>query len=247
MSASSERKQPFLLVGSSFGRTGTYSLKIALDQLGLKCYHMVEVFQGGKKHLDFWIRVGEGKPYDWEEVMAGYQAAVDFPVAPYYKDILDKYPDAKVVHLERDFDSWYKSVRETIYNHSEMTSWTNWTLRLALPFFRRFHHMTHALIWDQVFQGRLEDKEFTRKVYEDYNRKVVETVPAPQLLVMKIQDGWAPLCKFLSVQVPDRPFPKENDTAAFQARTKKFRLVAYAIWTLPVVGVALFAKWWMGK
>jgi len=247
MSEPVERKAPFLVIGSSFGRTGTYSLKLALDQLGLKCYHMIEVFAGGRKHLDFWVRVGEGKPFDWEEVMSGYQASCDFPASPYYKEFMEKYPDAKVVHLERDFDSWHKSVLDTIFNHSSRTSWSNWTLRMVMPFFRRFHYMTHLLIWEQVFKGRLEDKEFARKIYEDYNRTVIKTVPPERLLVMKIQDGWVPLCKFLGRPVPTTPFPKENDTAAFQARTRKFRLVAFAIWTVPVVAAVLVAKWWTNK
>jgi hypothetical protein len=102
------------VIGSGLGRTGTMSTKLALEQLGLRCHHMVEVFMNPQS-IPLWIDAGNGKP-DWDAIFDGYAAMVDHPGCAYWRELMDFYPDAKVLHTVRDPDKWFDSTQATIFN-----------------------------------------------------------------------------------------------------------------------------------
>lgn len=203
------------VIGAGYGRTGTLSLKLALEKLGFdKCYHMMEVF-GHPDHLGLWRQANRGLPVDWDTLYTGYQATVDWPSCNFYEAHMRHYPDAKVILSERDPEKWYESVMNTIYPSSckardsgdpAMQAWTD---------------MAFELIWEGLFDGRVEDKDHVIGVYLAHNRRVREVVPASRLLVFEASQGWAPLCAFLRCPVPDEPYPRVNSTEEFQARAPR--------------------------
>jgi hypothetical protein len=206
-----ERRVAMKVIGAGFGRTGTMSLKVALEQLGFgPCYHMYEVSQH-PDHIPMWQAAAEGKPVDWIELFRGYQAAVDWPACSFYRELMELHPDAKVLLTVRDPQRWYESVMNTIY-------FTN-TAESDEPETNEQFHMIRTLIWQGTFDGRFEDKDHAIAVFERHIDDVKRHVPAERLLVYEVQQGWEPLCRFLDVPVPeDTPFPRLNDTAAFQQR-----------------------------
>ena len=212
------------VIGAGFGRTGTASLKGALEQLGYaKCYHMQEVFPN-PKHIPVWQAAADGKPVDWDELFEGYQATVDWPAATFYKDLIAHYPDAKVLLNVRDPDAWYKSMTDTVFKMSQRRFPLS-LVPLLVPRLRRFIRMATKLIWKNTFHDRFKDKAYALSVFNDHIAEVKRVVPADKLLIYEVKEGWEPLCAFLGVPVPEGPFPRLNDSAAFnrQAGPRIFR------------------------
>lgn len=206
------------VIGASFGRTGTASLKRALEDLGFsRCYHMQEVFQN-PRHVPVWQAAADGKPVDWEQLFKGYEATVDWPGATFYKELMAHYPDAKVILSVRDPDAWYKSMTDTVYRRSQ-TRFPASLVPLLIPRLRRFIRMANTLIWKNTFKNRFGDKAYALSVLDDHIAEVGRVVPADKLLVYEVKDGWGPLCTFLGVPVPEAPFPRLNDSAAFNRQT----------------------------
>ncbi len=191
------------VIGAGFGRTGTLSMKAALEQLGyVKCHHMVEVLMAkDSKQLDHWDAVGQGQRPGWDEIFEGYQASVDFPSSVYWKDLAEAYPEAKVVLTVRSFESWYKSAAGTIYAvGKKQPAWTR-----LIPKPRKIDRMTKNIIWDGKFDGKFEDKAYAETVWNAHIEEVKSTLPADRLLVFEVKDGWEPLCAFLDKPVPEGP------------------------------------------
>lgn len=206
------------VIGAGFGRTGTASLKAALEELGFdKCYHMQEVFPQ-PQHVPVWQAASEGKPVDWDKLFDGYQATVDWPGCTFYKELMAHYPDAKVLLNVRDPEAWYRSTTNTIYRMSQR-GFPASLVPLFIPRLRRFIRMVTTLIWQKTFDNRFGDKAYALEVFEKHNAEVKRTVPAEKLLVYEVKEGWEPLCAFLGVPVPDKPFPRLNDSAAFNQQT----------------------------
>ena len=206
------------VIGAGFGRTGTLSLKAALEQLGFgPCYHMLEVFDK-PRHVELWQAAGEGKAIDWQELFAGYRAAVDWPTCAFYEQLMGAYPEAGVILTVRDFEGWYKSVLNTIYPRGGPDAERVSPLG---PGDTSFPRMVNTVIWQGTFGGRFGEKEHARQVVEGHIQQVKERVPAERLLVFDVKEGWAPLCYFLHVPIPETPFPRLNDTAAFQQRIQE--------------------------
>jgi hypothetical protein len=202
------------VIGAGFGRTGTLSLKTALEELGCgPCYHMMEVFDK-PRHVALWQAAAEGRPIDWDDLFAGYNSAVDWPACSFYEQLIDLYPDAKVLLTVRDPEKWYESVGNTIYPSTQEAG--------DSPDRRAHLHMIKTLIWQRTFHGRFEDKQHALAIFEQHNREVTQRVPAERLLVYDVREGWEPLCRFLGVPVPkDTAFPRLNDTATFQRRVQE--------------------------
>lgn len=200
------------IIGAGFGRTGTTSLKLALEKIGRgPCYHMMEVFQN-PAHIDLWNQAADGRP-NWDTVFDGYASAVDWPASAFYQQLLDQYPDARVILTARDSDKWYQSVSDTIYASSIRP------LRDTDPPFLPAHRaMAQTVVWDGIFGGRFDDKAHAIATYERHNAKVQEQVPSDRLLVFEPGEGWAPLCAFLGCDVPSEPFPRANTTEEFRGR-----------------------------
>lgn len=193
------------VIGSGLGRTGTLSLKLALEQLGFgPCHHMVEVFMH-QESLPLWIAAGAGKG-DWDAIFANYQSMVDYPGAYFYRELMDHFPNAKVLHSQRDPDKWFESTQATIFAPGAPTSTAPEPLRSFFSIFM------------SDFGDKLHDRAFMVDYFNRHNAKVLETVPKDRLLVFEASQGWEPLCKFLGVPVPDTPYPRENSRQDFQAR-----------------------------
>lgn len=204
------------VIGAGFGRTGTLSLKSALEELGFgPCYHMVEVF-GKPRHIDLWQAAAEGKPVDWDELFRGYRATVDWPACTFYQQLMQAYPDASVLLTVRDPEKWYESVRNTIYQTTHVNAGSP-----NAPD-DRHRHLVNTLIWQSTFGGEFEDKQHAIAIFKRHIQEVKDHVPSDRLLVYDVTEGWEPLCRFLHVETPSgTPFPRLNDTNAFQQRAQE--------------------------
>lgn len=210
------------VIGAGFGRTGTLSMKAALESLGFApCYHMTEVFQNAEEMVPNWIAAIEGKPLHWDSIFGRYQATVDWPGCSFYEQLMQAYPDAKVLLNVRDPNAWYESVISTIYQTSKIGT----TVPLPQDDARlRWVQAINTLIWQRTFDGRFEDKAYALSVFERHNEEVKRKVPAEKLLVYNVKEGWEPLCAFLGVEVPkDRPFPRLNERTDFINRIGEIR------------------------
>ncbi|HEY3951046.1 sulfotransferase family protein [Phenylobacterium sp.] len=193
------------VIGAGFGRTGTLSLKLALEMLGVgPCYHMMEVFKNPLA-FDWWYEAAQDPAHaDWGKIFAGYNSTVDWPNATYYKELADAYPDAKVILTERDPDSWFESTQATIFKNPYEGD-------VGFP------RMVRKVV-GELFDQHLHDRDHCIAVYKAHNQKVRETIAAERLLVYHVADGWAPLCAFLGVPVPSEPPPKVNSREEFASR-----------------------------
>lgn len=203
------------VVGAGFGRTGTLSLKQALEILGFdKCYHMFEV-HNHPEHVNLWRQAHEGKNIDWDTLFAGYQASVDWPSCNLWREQLVHFPEAKVILSLRDPDKWYDSIMATIYRVS--AAGLNAPDKTA----QARAKWVHEIIWDRLFHKRMNDREYVKQVFNEHNAQVIKEVPPDKLLVFEATDGWQPLCDFLDVQVPRETYPKVNTTEEFSERIAK--------------------------
>ena len=196
------------IIGARFGRTGTMSLKHALQQLGYPCYHMVECFPKGPPHWKLWEAVGRSQP-DWDALFEGFTATVDFPACTSYKALADHYPDAKVVLTVRDPEKWFVSTQNTIFGEE----WIKF-----LPTSEAGAYMKATI--DDYFDGRMHDREHLIRRFNEHVADVRANIPAERLLVFEVADGWQPLCEFLGLPVPENAFPNVNDTEAVQGLIK---------------------------
>lgn len=202
------------LIGAGLGRTGTLSLKAALERIGYgPCYHMMEVLVAPERGRH-WLEQTPSGSYDWDTIFHGYRATVDWPAAAFWRELVERYPDAKVLLSLRDADRWYDSVMNTIYPVMRQGP-----PKRAPEILHDFHKMVYALIFEQTFEGRLEDRAHAKRVFVKHNQAVIDAIPPSRLLVYQPGDGWEPICRFLDVPVPDEDFPHLNDTAWYRART----------------------------
>jgi hypothetical protein len=200
------------VIGAGFGRTGTNSLKLALERLGFApCHHMFEVRENPEQFA-FWDAAARGELPDWDEVFAGYAAQVDWPGARFWRELAAHFPDAKVILSVRPADEWFDSFRATIGPFLREPSVHD------DPGRRTRAAMAHELIGRQIFDGRLDDRAHATRVFREHIAEVQRTIAPERLLTHQVSEGWQPLCRFLGVPVPDTPFPHTNSTEAFRAR-----------------------------
>ena len=200
------------IVGSGFGRTGTLSLKNAIETLGFgPCHHMEEIFQNPSQTAH-WQAVAAGRPVDWNEVYAGYIAQIDWPGAHVWREAFAAFPDAPVIHSQRPDDIWWKSFSKTIAKL--LTVYRDLPLP---PHIRDMLDAGRELIGVQTFGGKWADRDVALAAYHKREADVRAAIPAGRLLVFDVADGWEPLCAFLKVPVPDTPFPNRNQRNDFRA------------------------------
>ncbi len=194
------------VIGAGFGRTGTMSLKVALEALGLgPCYHMVEVFKN-LAACGWWSEAADDPQHaDWGRIFEGYRSTVDWPNATYYKELADAYPTAKVILTERDPETWFESTQATIFANDMPDDAAS-----PLP------SMVRKVIYP-LFDGRMHDKDKLVSVFRAHNARVREVIPPERLLVYEVAQGWGPLCDFLGVAVPEGAMPKVNSREEFGA------------------------------
>ena len=229
------------IIGAGFGRTGTTSLKAALETLGFGAsYRLTEVFKH-PEHVAFWEAARRGERVDWEGFFSGYGVAVDWPACTFYGEIMEAFPGAPVILTVRDPDRWYESVRSTIYGIRTLSAGRA-PMRLAFalaglfaPGVTGIARLADELLWEGTFDGRFEDRSYAIETYKRHNSEVRRQVPPERLLVYDVKEGWAPLCDFLGVEVPDQPFPHLNDTR--EMRRRLLGLVAASA-AVPVLAAA---------
>jgi hypothetical protein len=198
------------VIGAGVGRTGTYSLKLALNQLGFgPCHHMEEVLHDQPVHVPLWSAAVNGQP-DWKAIYKGYNSAVDWPTAGFYRELSAAYPSAKFVLTHRSPESWAASFSETIYKLMASKD-------QVPPEMHAWLEMGIGVIAKTGFPGGL-DRAGQMQAFTDHNEAVKAAIPADQLLVYQVKEGWGPLCAYLGVPVPDSPFPRSNDRGEFWDR-----------------------------
>lgn len=195
------------VIGTGVGRTGTYSLKLALNQLGLgPCHHMEEVLHNMPVQVPLWSSVLDGSP-DWQAIYGGYESTVDWPTACFFRELLEAFPDARFVLTHRSPESWADSFGSTIYRLIAGRD-------QAPPEMKAWLDMASGVIARTGFPEGLS-REGLMQAFTAHNEAVKRTIPADRLLVYQVKDGWEPLCAFLGVPVPAGPFPRTNDRAEF--------------------------------
>jgi hypothetical protein len=195
------------IVGAGLGRTGTTSLKIALEKLlGAPCHHMVELF-GHPEQIPGWHAAVRGDMPDWTQFLSGYSATVDWPSAAFWPEISAAFPDAVILLSERDPAAWWKSASDTIFQ--------------AIP--RGPEGPWRDMVIDLMrarFTFPLDDRDAVLAAYDRWYREAHARIPRERLLVWRASDGWEPLCERLGVAVPSEPFPRANTTEDFQAMAR---------------------------
>ncbi len=212
------------VIGAGPGRTGTTSLKHALEHLGYgPCHHMSACF-GSTQQTRWFLEAAEGKAVDWNSVFSDFQAAVDWPAAAYYLDLLQNFPDAKVVFTYRQPEEWYQSVSETIFNVvSSIPTW----VKFLFPHAERLALMIEKTVWQNELGGKFQDREHALNFFEQRLKQVKASVPQERLLVHSAEDGWEPLCAFLEVGVPSIPYPRLNESAQIKRFIRSLRVLNY--------------------
>ena len=189
------------VIGAGFGRTGTESMKLALEALGKgPCHHMKEVLVNSEQ-IALWRSAAQGDLPEWEEAFAGYKSAVDWPTAYFWRELSEYYPDAKMLLAVRSADSWYESMTNTIFK----------TLKASTD----PASIGLKLIGEGVFGGRLDDRAHAIAVYEKNIADVQAAFTQERLLTYHLAEGWEPLCQFLGEPVPNIPFPRSNPREQF--------------------------------
>lgn len=198
------------IIGAGVGRTGTYSLKLAINQLGLgPCHHMDEVLHNMPVHVPLWSSAVGGEA-DWSRIYKGYNSAVDWPTACFFRELLREFPSAKFVLTRRDPERWADSFGATIYKliagrdqaPEEMRAWLD---------------MAGNVIAKTGFPPGLDRDELVQ-AFIAHNDSVKETIPKGQLLEFEVKNGWEPLCTFLDVPIPAEEFPRTNHREEFWDR-----------------------------
>jgi hypothetical protein len=203
------------VIGAGFGRTGTNSLKLALDRLGFgPCDHMFEI-AGDAERIHRWLAIAEGRSTDWDGLFAGFRSAVDWPAAAYWRELAAHYPEAKVLLTVRDPDSWYESTQATVFKRNRLLGLLTWSAGLRNPNLRAFVELDRLTVQKGVFGGDTRTRDHMIRIYHDHIAQVKAEIPADRLLVYDVAEGWEPLCGFLGVPVPDDPFPRVNRRGDF--------------------------------
>ena len=201
---------PMTVIGAGVGRTGTYSLKLAINEIGLgPCHHMEEVLHNMPVQVPLWSAAAAGQA-EWSRIYSGYQSAVDWPTACFFRELANEYPEAKFVLTQRDPERWADSFGATIYKllagkdeaPEEMRAWLE---------------MASDVIAKTGFPPGLDRDELVQ-AFNSHNDAVKEAIPADRLLVFEVKQGWAPLCDFVGVPVPDMDFPRTNHREEFWDR-----------------------------
>jgi sulfotransferase family protein len=210
------------VIGAGLPRTATTTQMFALEMLGFApCYHMRNVLGDLENELPKWEAAEDGNP-DWEDIFGDSQSTCDWPSARYYEQLMEVYPDAKVLLSARDGEGWVRSMRETVwgvYFGDSVLRHLSDTRAVLDPNWRRFLELMNHMNWDEktgVLAGDTHSDQGLIEVMNRWNDGVRSTVPAERLLEWWPTDGWEPLCEFLEVDAPDQPLPNLNDTASFK-------------------------------
>ncbi len=195
------------VIGAGFGRTGTMSLRMALDMLGFgPCYHMENVLLDIQNRVPHWNATLDGSP-DWDTVFDGFNSAVDWPVAAFWQDLMHHYPDAKFILSSRSPESWCDSISQTIL--TSLTNSDEWPEQQV-----EWLEMAHRVVVMHSLGGKVE-RDSLIDTFNAHEAAVRANIPADRLLVHQAKDGWEPLCEFLGQTIPSDPYPRSNNREEF--------------------------------
>ena len=197
------------VVGAGVGRTGTHSLKVALEQLlGGPCYHMIETF-GRPDDIPVWHAAVNGEMPNWNEFLSEYRTAVDWPACAFWRELVAENPDAVVLLSSRDTAGWWKSANNTIFQVIDRPNPPDDIAAAQMAMARDMLAKRFTPNWQDETEAKL--------AYERHNADVRASVPADRLIDWHPGDGWAPICRVLDLPVPSEPFPHLNSTDDFRA------------------------------
>ncbi|MGI9004962.1 MAG: sulfotransferase family protein [Streptosporangiaceae bacterium] len=212
------------VIGAGLPRTATLTQKISLEMLGFgPCFHMVNII-GDLSRVPQWQAAFNGGAPDWDAIFAGCQSTVDWPGSFFWRELIEVYPDAKVLLSVRSGESWAKSMHNTVwgvfYDDVLMRHLSDARANIDAGWHDYIELMKD--MWQKSgLLGEMTglfDPAILAAAFDRYNDEVRATVPAERLLEWKPADGWEPLCEFLEVPVPQAPLPHVNDTELFAAR-----------------------------
>jgi Sulfotransferase domain len=223
------------LIGAGLPRTATTTQMIALEMLGLPCYHMRDMMTDTAKSVPQWRRALEGDG-PWDELFEGKESIVDWPGSYHWRELMDVYPDAKVLLSVRSAESWVESMHNTIaaiwFGDSLMHHVVQARYKID-PVFASWLDVLHDMwVKADIMVKSGADRDEMAAGMERWNQEVIDTVPSDRLLVWNPKDGWEPLCELLDLPVPSEPLPNVNDTENFQMN----------LMTAPAI--AAINEWW---
>jgi len=220
------------IIGVGFPRTGTMTLKKALETLGFeKTYHYKDLIAMPER-LKYWQELKNYGQTDFEKLFDGFEATVDFPGYPYYKILLKKYPDAKVILTKRNFELWYESTNKTIWQSAHKPVSAKIRIFLKRSFNKRFRNIFKCIMFmrktylNKQFNNNFGSKLNAEKVFLKHIDDVTNYVPKEQLLIYEVAEGWKPLCDFLGLDIPKESFPHLNKKEDFHKMVKNMLEVA---------------------
>ena len=240
-----KRTVPMRLIALGLGRTGTTSLRIALKELGYNdTYHMMSASVENPPDCLMWQDAlaakfdGRGKfgREEWDQLLGHCQAVCDWPATAFAKELIETYPEAKILVTTRDVDSWYRSTLKTVnwrVNDPKLR-WlarVDWAAGLYYPMLRKF--------WDCFF---VDFENLGKERFQNYYQEIRNLVPPSQLLEYRVSSGWKPLCDYLGEPVPATPFPHSNDQDTFVERcqTSNRKQILNVIFRVLVASLPLF-------
>jgi predicted naringenin-chalcone synthase len=203
------------VIGAGYTRTGTVSLKTALEILDLgPCLHPLSA----PEPVGALVQAGGvSETLDWRGDLDSWNAAVGWIGALHYTELLEAWPTARVVLTVRDPESWYQSYSSCLRATRELAMTGGPNLAAVEAAVSDGLMMLDRPLWKGVLDGSYEDRTHALERYRRHNEEVLASVPADQLLVYDIAEGWGPLCGFLEIPLPEVEFPRLNDRADFQA------------------------------
>jgi hypothetical protein len=239
--AKDELQSNIRLIGAGLPRTGTLSQKLALEELGLgPTYHWVNVL-ADLDHVGLWSRAMDGEA-PWDEIFGEHRSTVDWPGGYFYEELIEAYPDAKVLLSVRDGERWEPSFRETIWTMSFGDSVMPLLAHARAevdPRFDRYLKLVDRMFWGPqgtFAAGHAEPQQMIEQM-NAHNEAVKAAVPADRLLVWEVSEGWERLCEFLEVDVPSTPMPHANERGVFVERVVGGALDTLAQWRAETMSV----------
>ncbi len=257
MSSASEEKEELLVIGAGLPRTGTTSLSVALPMLlGGKCYHMANVLKGSRTEGQFWMEmVGPEKktrsPQEWKDFLPsrGFNSAVDYPPSLFYDELMQVFPNAKLVMTVRNPATWHDSVCASVKRMCVLAR-EDFAVRLFIKIMRLNLDVAAAMVFS--YPKGLEQSmvtatdmgpEASKEFFEAWVARVKSKVPADRLLIFEAKEGWKPLCEFLGVPEPNVPYPRVNDSASFIRIIRIVKALSYfTVYVIPTIVGYLVAK-----
>ncbi|KAJ7161892.1 P-loop containing nucleoside triphosphate hydrolase protein [Mycena crocata] len=218
------RTVPMKVLVLGFCRTGTASMRKALETLGYNDTHHMQAVLVNPLEVDMWTEAvkakfsGVGKPYgreEWDELLGHCQAVTDLPAIMFSEELIAAYPDAKVILTNRDPEKWWKSYSEALQPiwRSRKVAFAAWLDPEHLGKVFAFSRLTVSTFLGSATNA---DKEDAKRRMVAHYEKVRKLVPKERLLEYEVGGGWNPLCAFLGNEVPDTEFPRVNDTKAIR-------------------------------